>query len=168
MVSTPWNETLLGLVFAFDRTNQILVLQVPSKRDELEFRVVNIASGFVVSVQTTPSPQTRAAKFPPFDLNKARDREREAVAKSQAAALKIGKGVTAEAQQLFNAIVHIYPQTRWEGIDIIVMGEVSVRGPDYIADNVSSIKPNGESKLLRIVGSIVEQHALKRRSKGIK
>lgn len=72
----------------------------------------------------------------------------------------VGKGVTREAQVLFNAIDLIYPQTRWEGTDIVVLGEVVVRAP-YRVQDVRLVKEGAPTPLLRIVQSIVEKNVNK-------
>lgn len=68
--------------------------------------------------------------------------------------------MTREAQVLFNAIDLMYPQTRWDGSDIVVLGEVVVRAP-YRAQDVRLVKGDGATPLMRIVQSIVEKHAAK-------
>jgi len=177
-VVTSWGEQLTGLVYSQDRQNNIIVLQLTTKRDELEFRLLTMDGLTITRVPSNSLKHTRVVKFPEFNEDEAREREQAAIAKSKAAAQKIGKGVNREAQQIFNAIELIYPQTRWEGTDIVVLGEVCVRAPYRVQDvrrvkdtNSANASPianaspgvansgnsNAGSQLLRIVQSIVEK-----------
>lgn len=132
---------------------------MPSKRQQLEFRLINVRS----LPRLTPSPAARdliaslpVAVLPPFDASAAKRREQEALNKAAAAADKVGQGVTREAQELFNAVEHLYPQTKWAGTTIRVLGLVDVAAPYAQARPTQGAPPNPD--LLRLVQNIVEAH----------
>lgn len=77
-----------------------------AKNQGVEFRLLN-TDGLTVISDPAPPSRVSLAAFAPFDEAAAKEKEREAIAKAQVAATKIGKGVTKEAQTIFNAIEHM-------------------------------------------------------------
>ncbi|CAE5958394.1 unnamed protein product [Arabidopsis arenosa] len=68
------------------------------------------------------------------DLNGLRAKEALAIRQAEADAERMGVGVTAEAQSIFDALSKTLP-VQWENSDILVMKEVRVRSP-YLSDCV--------------------------------
>ncbi|VVA92326.1 unnamed protein product [Arabis nemorensis] len=74
-------------------------------------------------------------KFPvDIDLEGLRAKEALAIRQAEADAERMGVGVTAEAQSIFDALSKTLP-VQWENSDILVMKEVRVRSP-YLSDCV--------------------------------
>ncbi|CAN0925589.1 Protein LSM12 [Linum grandiflorum] len=78
----------------------------------------------------------------PLDINKCyidlqglQAREELALRQAEADAQRIGVGVTAEAQGIYDALSKTLP-VRWDKTSIVVMNEVRVSSP-YLADNVT-------------------------------
>ncbi|CAF1976888.1 unnamed protein product [Brassica napus] len=68
------------------------------------------------------------------NLDGLRAKEAVAVRQAEADAERMGVGVTAEAQSIFDALSKTLP-VQWENSDILVMKEVRVRSP-YLSDCV--------------------------------
>ncbi|KAG0223127.1 hypothetical protein BGW41_005702 [Actinomortierella wolfii] len=91
------------------------------------------------SVETTGSGSknnvyaTAAPAIGYVQIDKLVQRERQAVREAQAAAARIGVGVTSEAQDIFDALSKTLP-CRWAKDSIVVMDEVII-APPYDAEN---------------------------------
>ncbi|CAN6908296.1 unnamed protein product [Brassica oleracea] len=68
------------------------------------------------------------------NLDGLRAKEALAIRQAEADAERMGVGVTAEAQSIFDALSKTLP-VQWENSDILVMKEVRVRSP-YLSDFV--------------------------------
>ncbi|KAF4548950.1 Anticodon-binding domain-containing protein [Elsinoe fawcettii] len=86
------------------------------------------------------------------DTAKLKERERQRVAKLKDEEAKKGKGVTAEAQALFNALDRMYT-VRWHDTDIIVDDAVIISAP-YTADTCKA--PRDKQGALTQIRKVVE------------
>jgi len=66
--------------------------------------------------------------LPPININSILKRQEDSMRKAHLNASRIGVGVTAEAQEVFNAIIKTLPCT-WAGDTIIVLNEVKITSP---------------------------------------
>ncbi|KEQ99784.1 hypothetical protein AUEXF2481DRAFT_1266 [Aureobasidium subglaciale EXF-2481] len=87
-----------------------------------------------------------AAKQPvgTIDMKKLRDREEAAIRKLQEQEANKGKGVTREAQQIFDALKRLLP-TRWHEQQIVVSDSVII-SPPYTANDCEA--PKGKDQAL--------------------
>jgi hypothetical protein len=86
-----------------------------------------VKGSFVSDVQVIGDPKQTASEhdelIPIVDADRTKLREDRAVRNARLEALKIGEGVTEEAQIIFNALSKTLP-CRWNGKSIVVLEEV--------------------------------------------
>jgi len=86
-----------------------------------------VKESFVLDVQVIRDPGQAATEhnevIPIVDVERTKLREDRAVKNARSEALKIGEGVTEEAQIIFNALSKTLP-CRWNGKSIVVLEEV--------------------------------------------
>lgn len=86
-----------------------------------------VKGSFVSDVQVIGDPKQTASEhkeiIPIVDADRTKVREDRAVRNARLEALKIGEGVTEEAQIIFNALSKTLP-CRWNGKSIVVLEEV--------------------------------------------
>jgi hypothetical protein len=87
--------------------------------------------------------------------SKIRQREAEAIQRGEESLLKIGRGVSVEAQLLFNEIDQARLPVRWEESSIIVLDNIRVNAP-YTAESCVALNATGERSLPR-VQKIIEE-----------
>ena len=78
-----------------------------------------------------------APPISPLSLPSLRAREEAAVRRLKEQELKRGKGVTQEAQEIFNALTRTMPG-RWEGQDMVISDNVLISKP-YKSDDCKPI-----------------------------
>lgn len=83
-----------------------------------------------------------------LDIRALRQREENAVAKAQEKEARRGKGVTREAQDLFDAFSRTMP-TRWDGTSIVVAEAVTIAKP-YRVDDCRPLVPGDNAALARV------------------
>lgn len=88
--------------------------------------------------------------LPKVDINRSRLREERAIQDAEKALHKIGKDVSREAQDIFEALDKTMP-CHWEGKDIIVVDEVRIREP-YALDSCMALHntPASQNALDRV------------------
>ncbi|KAL0305032.1 UNVERIFIED_CONTAM: hypothetical protein Sangu_3055800 [Sesamum angustifolium] len=84
-----------------------------------------------------------------LDLNTLQAREESAIRQAEADAERIGVGVTAEAQSLFDALSKTLP-VRWDKTTIVVMNEVRVSSP-YLPESVTGGTPAANERVRKVV-----------------
>jgi hypothetical protein len=83
-----------------------------------------------------------------LDIRALRAREASAVAKLQESEARRGKGVTREAQEIFDAFSRTMP-ARWDGPNIVVADAVII-APPYHVDDCRSIVAGDTAALTRV------------------
>lgn len=83
-----------------------------------------------------------------LDIRALRQREANVVAKAQEKEARRGKGVTREAQDLFDAFSRTMP-TRWDGTSIVVAEAVTIAKP-YRVDDCRPLVPGDNAALARV------------------
>ena len=88
-----------------------------------------VKGSFVSDVRVIGDPKQVASEhkeiIPVVDADRTKIREDRAVKNARLEALKIGEGVTEEAQIIFNALSKTLP-CRWNGKSIVVLEEVRI------------------------------------------
>jgi len=117
--------TVDGEVFAFDSGAGVIALQQPGSTPfHQHLRLIKddiVQSG---THDAPPSGMIATTELPVVDKQRSREREERAVRAAQLEAAKIGVGVTAEAQKVFDALAKTLP-CRWDDKTIVVLEEVS-------------------------------------------
>ena len=101
---------------------------------------------------TDAVPQVQA-----LDIRALKAREANAVAKALEGEAKRGKGVTQEAQDLFDAFNRTMP-ARWDGTSIVVADAVTIAAP-YGVDDCQPLVA-GDMAALNRVRKVVRQYTL--------
>ncbi|KAJ8451675.1 hypothetical protein Cgig2_018309 [Carnegiea gigantea] len=84
-----------------------------------------------------------------LDLNSLRAREESAIRQAEIEAERIGVGVTAEAQSIFDALSKTLP-VRWDKTAIVVMDEVRVSSP-YLPESVTGGTPAANERVRKVL-----------------
>jgi len=130
-IKTHLGEDLEGEIYSYDNITNCLVLQYPQKHT---FRLIK--TSFIKEAHVLhPSEGDFDAVLPPINLNRVKSREDHALKVAYQDAARIGVGVTAQAQEIFNALSKTLP-CRWHGDVIIVFEDIRIVSP-YALGNVS-------------------------------
>lgn len=150
-------------------TTGTLALAQPS-----DFHVIPVAriqSFQLLSLPTQASPTSNADGAAPFanahpaiyplDIKSLRSREAAAIARLQEREQRRGKGVTKEAQDLFDAFSRTMP-ARWDGTSIVVADTVLISKPYRVEDCRSLMTENGgvSAALIRVRKVVCIRHLL--------
>lgn len=84
-----------------------------------------------------------------LDLNSIRAREESAIRQAEIEAERIGVGVTAEAQSIFDALSKTLP-VRWDKTAIVVMDVVRVSSP-YLPESVTGGTPAANERVRKVL-----------------
>ncbi|KAF6002744.1 protein with role in RNA processing [Cyanidiococcus yangmingshanensis] len=143
-----------GIVFAYDARLNLVVLCSPVSVAEDQFDVHVLRASHVLEVHvledaSTPSrkvlqsflgggvPLSSGVSLPRLDLESLRHREARSIQRAQERLEKLGRGVSAHAQLVFDALDKTLP-CHWEGPNIVVLDSVCV-APPYTVDAVRAI-----------------------------
>ena len=95
-----------------------------------------------------PSPAASAAPLPSLDHSALQSRVEATIARLKAEDAKKGKGVSKEAQDIFDRISRTLP-TRWDGKDIVVSDVVVIEAP-YRPEDCRSVIGAAKESLGRV------------------
>lgn len=148
-IKTTLGEEFDGQVITFDRPSNILVLQEGSKpgpKKNIRFLKANYIKEFSFLGQAEDPLDIKKCYI---DLHSLQAREELALRQAEADAERIGVGVTAEAQGIFDALSKTLP-VRWDKTVIVVMNEVRVGSP-YLAECVSGGTPAANDRVKKVL-----------------
>ncbi|KAL4752787.1 hypothetical protein BDW72DRAFT_170570 [Aspergillus terricola var. indicus] len=160
ITTNPATSTIEGTVFTADPiTNLVAVNTADGKQTGAgNYHVIPISriQNFEL-LSLPPSAQSGGAtsfsdaqpSLHALDIRALKKREADAVAEMQNAEARRGKGVTREAQDLFNAFIRTMPTTRWDGANIIVADAVAI-APPYRVDDCRPLVAGDTAALARI------------------
>ncbi|KIW05733.1 uncharacterized protein PV09_03590 [Verruconis gallopava] len=150
------SHTVEGIVFAVDAGFDVVVL-----RDGANFRVVPLGqiNSFKV-LGTAKEGDEEPITIGRVDTEALRQREAKAILEAKKAEANIGKGVTKEAQELYDYIMRTLP-VRWSEKRIVVLDSVLVE-PPYGVENVKA--PGNKSQALAQIQRIVGGYWQKKKS----
>ncbi|KAJ5089963.1 hypothetical protein N7532_008647 [Penicillium argentinense] len=164
-VGPPISTTYEGMLVAADPISSIVIINTrppPSTADSKEawngdhqmFPMSKVQSFQLLSLHPSASNPTDTpftGAWPPIfplDIRALKAREAKAVAEAQEREARRGKGVTREAQELFDAFGRTMP-TRWSGSNIIVADAVTI-APPYRVDDCRPLVENDTAALARV------------------
>ncbi|CAH8312968.1 unnamed protein product [Eruca vesicaria subsp. sativa] len=143
-----------GIVMAYDPIPNFVVFEEGSKpRDGHAKNTRMVNASFITGLSylgKTEDPLLTDDCW--VNLDGLRAKEALAIRQAEAEAERMGVGVTAEAQSIFDALSKTLP-VQWENSDILVMKEVRVRSP-YLSDCVfggTDAANNRVKKVLELV-----------------
>ncbi|KAL4867258.1 hypothetical protein BDV12DRAFT_171577 [Aspergillus spectabilis] len=110
------------------------------------FQILSLAPSSQIA--ESPSFSDAIPSLHALDIRALKNREASAIAKIQEGEARRGKGVTREAQDLFDAFSRTMP-TRWDGSSIIVADAVSIP-PPYRVDDCRPLVAGDTAALARV------------------
>ncbi|XP_060066989.1 protein LSM12-like [Ylistrum balloti] len=152
--TTCYNQKIQGEVLAFDEGTKMLAIKssaASGKHNRHDIRMVNLA--YVSDIKVIQESDEPAPALTSLNLQKITSRLRENLDAKKQKVNYVGIGVSADGQKVFNSIVKTLNDSRWEGKNIIVMDEVSIR-PPYSVDDCRG----KDGQLLSHVKKIVRKH----------
>ncbi|XP_073118119.1 uncharacterized protein [Elaeis guineensis] len=162
-IKTTLGDEFEGQIVTYDRPSNILVLQEgttkPGARRNLRLLKANYIKDFTL-LGRGEDPLDPKKCF--IDLAAIQAREDAAMRQAEIEAERIGVGVTAEAQSIFDALSKTLP-VHWDKTVIVVMNEVRVCSP-YLPDNVSGGTPAANERVKKVLE--FERKRLQARSPG--
>eukprot|EP00890_Picochlorum_soloecismus_P000074 jgi/Picsp_1/1067/NSC_04550-R1_protein len=122
-----------------------------------------VKGSFVSDVQVVLDPNQAALEhkdvIPTVDADRTKLREDRAVKNARLEAMKIGEGVTEEAQVIFNALSKTLP-CRWNGKSIVVLEEIEISEP-YGSTNCNCIVKISDHEGIDRVRKVLEEERKK-------
>ncbi|GAB5368136.1 hypothetical protein AAMO2058_001292300 [Amorphochlora amoebiformis] len=76
-----------------------------------------------------PGSKSVPIQVPSINIRAISSREAAAIEERRKEAAKIGVGVSAKAQKIFNRLVAMFDSTRWEGTTIVIMDNMRLKPP---------------------------------------
>ncbi|XP_020551574.1 protein LSM12 homolog A [Sesamum indicum] len=150
-IKTTLGEEFQGQVITFDRPSNLLVLQEGVKSGAGPKRNIRLLKANYIKefsfLGQGEDPLDVNKCF--LDLNTLQAREESAIRQAEADAERIGVGVTAEAQSLFDALSKTLP-VRWDKTTIVVMNEVRVSSP-YLPESVTGGTPAANERVRKVL-----------------
>ena len=146
----PNSRTLEGHVFAVSPALNLLTLTsspTPTTQPST-YHILPLSALQNFSVVSLPSPGATAAPLPPLDHSALQSRLEATVSRLKAEDAKKGKGVSKEAQDIFDRISRTLP-TRWDGKDIVVSDLVVIEAP-YRPEDCRSVTGAAKESLGRV------------------
>ncbi|KAL4895384.1 anticodon-binding domain-containing protein [Aspergillus ambiguus] len=157
-ITTAQRPPIEGTLFTADPvTNLVAINTADPKNPQADYRIFPISriqSFQLLSLATSaaaPDGPSFAEAVPPvhaLDTRALKNREASAVAKLHESEARRGKGVTREAQDIFDAISRTMP-VRWDGTAIVVADAVTISAP-YRPDDCRPLVAGDNAALLRV------------------
>ncbi|KAL2939220.1 Protein LSM12-like protein [Bienertia sinuspersici] len=152
-IKTTLGEEFEAQVITFDRSSNILifsgVLQEGSKsgpRKNIRLLKTNYIKEFTLLRQAEDPLDIKSCYL---DLTSLQAREESAIRQAEIEAERIGVGVTAEAQSIFDALSKTLP-VRWDKTVIVVMDQVRVCSP-YHPESVTGGTPAANERVRKVL-----------------
>ncbi|XAR48045.1 hypothetical protein NMG60_11030746 [Bertholletia excelsa] len=150
-IKTTLGDEFEGQVITFDRPSNVLVLQEGIKsamgpRRNIRLLKTNYIKEFLYLGQAE-DPLDAKKCF--LDLSALQSREETAIRQAEIEAERIGVGVSAEAQSIFDALSKTLP-VRWDKTVIVVMNEVRVSSP-YLPESVTGGTPAANERVRKVL-----------------
>ncbi|KAI7728834.1 hypothetical protein M8C21_023813 [Ambrosia artemisiifolia] len=160
-IKTTFGDEFEGQIITYDRPSNIIVLQEglkssPQSRRNIRLLKANYIKEFSFLGQSEDPLDLKNCYV---DLNSLQSKEDAAVRQAEIDVERIGVGVTAEAQSIFDALSKTYDYAsvfslmlpvRWDKTVIVVMNEVRVSSP-YLAESVTGGTPAANERVRKVL-----------------
>lgn len=153
---TCHDKEIEGEVMAFDPQTKMLILKCPSSSNRSSLNDVHIVNlSYVSNVQVIREVSSTSNEAPQsLNLQRLNTRIRNQIEEKKRLVMALQAGVSPEGQKLFIAISKTIQDITWNGANIVVFNNVTIR-PPYKVDNVHG---NADSGAYRHVKKVVEKH----------
>jgi hypothetical protein len=163
--TSPVSSTIEGTLFtACPITNLVAINTADGKQAKAgDYHIIPISriqSFQIVSLAQNNESTSFADAVPSLhalDIRALKAREANAVGKLQESEARRGKGVTREAQDIFDAFSRTMP-TRWDGSNIIVADAVAIGAP-YRVDDCRPLVAGDTAALTRVRKVVRQSHS---------
>ncbi|KAI3818159.1 hypothetical protein L1987_11962 [Smallanthus sonchifolius] len=150
-IKTTFGDEFEGQIITYDRPSNIVVFQEglksnPQSRRNIRLLKANYIKEFSFLGQSEDPLDLKKCYL---DLNSLQSKEDAAVRQAEIDVERIGVGVTAEAQSIFDALSKTLP-VRWDKTVIVVMNEVRVSSP-YLAESVTEGTPAANERVRKVL-----------------
>lgn len=155
-VTTGRDEKHEGVVFTYDPVSKFLVLEehdteVPTKSKTYIFQMENLRQ---IELLEKPSGEENL-QLPNITEDDLLRMEQRNKAVAERALASIGRGVSTEAQAIFDALNKTMP-CEWDGKSIRVMGEVTINAP-YQPENSQSSNAQVLSRVQKVLEGVLSK-----------
>eukprot|EP00744_Colponema_vietnamica_P005916 GILI01008618.1.p1 GENE.GILI01008618.1~~GILI01008618.1.p1 ORF type:complete len:185 (+),score=12.09 GILI01008618.1:55-609(+) len=147
-VKTSLNDVFEGELFCFDTTTNVLVLKENAEAGQVNYRIVKANHIANITCLNVPSEAVDLS-LAPISVQEALAKEEKQLAATRLLVSRLGVGVTAEAQEVFDALSRTLPCS-WNGPAILVMGNVKI-DPPYLPESVSGSDRAAVERLKRVL-----------------
>ncbi|XP_005090353.1 protein LSM12 homolog [Aplysia californica] len=147
-------EKYEGAVKSFDYATKILSIETPSPSVAQLSDIYIFNLDYVANIEILEEKSGTPEPLPFINVKKISQRLAEQERDRLRQKTYIGVGVTPEGQRLMNTISKTISDCRWHDMDIVVLGEVTIK-PPYGPKNLECVEG---SKALQHISKIVEKH----------
>eukprot|EP00798_Chlamydomonas_sp_ICE-L_P019808 gene19808-26490_t len=128
VIRTVFEEEAKGIVFAFDKATDMVVLKETGAFNNVS-NIRFIKAACVSQVLKNDKPKAPLdLHLPTVSMERCKKREERALQAAEVEASRVGFGVTKEAQAVFDALHKTMP-CHWKGKSIVVLQEVLIDEP---------------------------------------
>jgi len=128
-IKSLFGEEIEGEIFSYDSQSGCITLQESANPHKRSYRIFNITYIEKLDVLEFPSSPVDLTITTPTPYAKIEANERAAIELAEKEKSKIGVGVTAEAQHIFNSLTKMDLACKWEGTTIIVADIIRIESP---------------------------------------
>lgn len=147
-LTTTLGEEVRGEVFAYDKYLNCVVLKQAGSGPGLE-NLSLLKVNFIKAITAAhPPKQPLDPSLPYIDPQYTKDKEERALQAAEAAASKLGVGVSRGGQHLFDTLSKTLP-CKWAGKDIVVLQQVVITAP-YTPNSCSAVQDQDQAALDRV------------------
>ena len=128
-IKSLFGEEIVGEIFSYDSQSGCITLQETANPHKRTYRIFNISFIEKLDVLEFPSSPVDLTITTPTNYAKIEAKEKAAIELAEKEKSKIGVGVTAEAQHIFNSLTKMDLACKWEGTTIIVADIIRIDSP---------------------------------------
>lgn len=152
-LQTCLGEEIIGEVAAYDKPSNILVLTQPGSFPD-HHNLIILRTNYIKTIKYAKRLRS-THNGQDIDFQKLIERNAKAVAAMQTEFAKIGIGVSAEAQQIYDALQKTLP-CKWDGKKIVVLQEVVIDEP-YNSGACGGLSSHPDANLLQRVKQVLDE-----------
>merc|ERR1712154_367126 len=148
------NEKYEGAVRSFDINTKILSIETPSPSVAQLSDIFIFNLDYVSNIEIVEEKSGTPEPLPFINVKKISQRLKDQENDRLRQKTYIGVGVTPEGQRLMNTISKTISDCRWHNLDIVVLGEVTIK-PPYGPKDLDCTQG---SRAIQHISKIVEKH----------